>query len=123
MAAKKSRDPLGDLRKLSASFPETAEVVAWGHPTFRAGKKIFASYGEHEGVPTITVKATLADQAALTQDAERFFVPAYVGHQGWIGIYARRVAWPMIEELVEQSYRYVALKRMINALDESRGKR
>jgi hypothetical protein len=34
------------LRKLCLSLLETAEVIAWGHPTFRAGKKMFAACGE-----------------------------------------------------------------------------
>ena len=33
---------LKDLRGVALSFPESAEVEAWGRPTFRAGKKMFA---------------------------------------------------------------------------------
>ena len=36
-------DPyLTELREVCLTFPESAEVEAWGRPTFRAGKKLFA---------------------------------------------------------------------------------
>ena len=35
---------LKDVRRVALSFPESAEVEAWGRPTFRAGKKMFATY-------------------------------------------------------------------------------
>ena len=111
---------LTKLRRLTATFPEGAEVEAWGHPTFRAGKKMFAIFGEHEGRPAICVKQTHAAQAALLEDP-RFYHPPYVGGAGWIGIFIDATDWPVVAELVETGYRLVALKRMLRALDESRG--
>ncbi len=108
---------LKKLRRLAASFPETSEVETWEHPTFRAGKKIFATFGEHEGEPTIGLKQTHSDQDRLLQDP-RFFSPPYVGQHGWVGIRVDNVDWPVVAELVESSYRLVALKRMLRALDE-----
>lgn len=113
------------LRTYCAAFPEATEVEAWGHPTFRAGKKIYASFGfmdkgDHAGDACITVKSTHPDQALLVADP-RFFVPSYVGHKGWVGIRAEHVEWTTVEDLVERSYRMVALKRMVKALDEARG--
>jgi hypothetical protein len=36
-------DPyLAQLRDVCLAFPESCEVEAWGRPTFRAGKKLFA---------------------------------------------------------------------------------
>ncbi len=108
---------LSKLRKLAASFPETKEVETWGHPTFRVGEKIFASFGEHDNQPTIGLKQTHSDQDRLLQDP-RFFSPPYVGQHGWVGIRVDNVDWPVVAELVESSYRLVALKRMLRALDE-----
>ena len=112
---------LDKLRQLAATLPEASEVEAWEHPTFRAGKKIFASFGEHEGRPSIGVKSTHPDQILFVRDARRFFVPPYVGQHGWLGIYADEVPWPMIADLVETSYRMVALKRMVATLDGQTG--
>lgn len=38
-------DPyLAELRTVALALPENREVEAWGCPTFRAGKKIFAMF-------------------------------------------------------------------------------
>lgn len=43
-------------------------------------------------------------------DRDRFFVPGYVGHKGWVGVYldTERVDWAMVGGLVEDSYRLAA---------------
>ena len=110
---------LSKLRKLAASFPETKEVETWGHPTFRVGEKIFASFGEHDNQPTIGLKQTKSDQEALLGDP-RFFKSPYVGRHGWVGIRIDQVEWPFVAELVESSYRLIAPKRVVRALDDSR---
>ena len=108
---------LNRLRKICLAYPESAEVEAWGHPTFRAGKKIFASFGTYQDRPSTTVKSTLEEQSMLVQD-DSFFVPHYVGHKGWVGIWLdTNVSWDLVAELIEASYRAVALKRMLKPLD------
>ena len=49
----------------------------------------------------------------------RFYAPPYWGPSGWLSLdfEARRVDWDEVAELVESSYRQVALKRMLKALD------
>ena len=47
MKSEKNADKLlSKVRELCLAFPEAKEVEAWGHPTFRAGKKLFAAFGE-----------------------------------------------------------------------------
>ncbi|KAA3610899.1 MAG: MmcQ/YjbR family DNA-binding protein [Planctomycetota bacterium] len=107
---------LAKLRRFCSSLPETSEKEAWGHPTFRAGAKMFASFGEYEEEATIGVKRSLDQQAQHLQDS-RFYAPPYSGKQGWIGIRLSQVPWPEVEALVLDAYRQVALKRMLKALD------
>lgn len=107
---------LRKLRALTESLPEGCEVEAWGHPTFRAGKKMFAVFGSHEGEPSMSVKQTLPEQQVLLEEPG-FYAPPYVAKQGWIGIYVERVPWRRIEALLLVGYRHVALKRMLKALD------
>jgi predicted DNA-binding protein (MmcQ/YjbR family) len=109
---------LARLRKLASKWPETQELETWGHPTFRVGEKIFASYGESEEGPRIGVKATKPDQAVLIEDP-RIEVAKYVGRHGWISLHADRLQWGFIAELVEQSYRLIAPKRLVRQLDEA----
>jgi hypothetical protein len=51
-------------------------------------------------------------------DPERFFVPPYVGHRGWLGVYLDvPVDWDEIADVVADAYRSVAPKRLVAVLD------
>ena len=57
-------------------------------------------------------------QAMLTFD-ERYAIPRYTGHNGWIHLDAEEdVDWDEVRGLVLESYRHFALKRMLKALPE-----
>jgi hypothetical protein len=44
---------------------------------------------------------------------ERFFIPPYVGHRGWLGVRLDVPAdWDEIADLVTDAYREVAPKRL-----------
>jgi hypothetical protein len=113
-------DPyLSELRAIALAFPEAIEVEAWGRPTFRAGKKIFALFnGDDDHSYAVTFKPDADDREALLEDA-RFYAPPYWGPSGWLSLdfEARRVDWDEVRELLDASYRQVALKRMLTALD------
>jgi predicted DNA-binding protein (MmcQ/YjbR family) len=113
---------LDRLRGLCLAFPEAVEVLAWGRPTFRAGKKIFVTAGSSMDRPhSIVFKPDPEERRALVQDP-RFFVPPYYGPAGWLAIDfdAPETDWDELAELVETSYRQVALKRQLVQLDRSR---
>ena len=117
MGRSKHKHPyLGKLRKLAASLPETSERETWEHPTFRVRDKIFASFGAHDGRPTIGCKQTHEDQAILVEESG-FEVAPYVGQHGWIMIYIDEVKWPMVADLVDASYRLIAPKKLVKELD------
>lgn len=115
-------DPyLDDLRKLCLALPESTEVEAWGRPTFRAGKKLFAVFsGDDAHAYAVIFKPDPAERPALLADP-RFYAPAYFGPSGWLSLdlTAAPVDWDEVAELLESSYRQVALKRMLAALDRS----
>lgn len=112
-------DPyLAELRELALALPEATEVEAWGRPTFRAGR-IFASFSSDDlHSYALVVKPDPGDRDALLGDA-RFYLPPYFGPGGWVALdlEAAPVDWSEVAELLEASYRQVALKRMIAALD------
>ena len=115
-------DPhLAELREAALSLPETTEVEAWGRPTFRAGKKMFAMFVHHDGHGfALAFKPDAEDRSALAADDRRFYAPPYLGPGGWLALDldAAPVDWDEVAELLESSYRQVALKRMLKALDE-----
>ena len=113
-------DPyLDDVRRVCLALPEAAEVEAWGRPTFRAGKRMFAVFeGNDDHRYALVLKPDLSERKALLADP-RFYVPPYHGPYGWVALdlTAAEVDWGEVAELAETSYRQVALKRMLAALD------
>ncbi len=107
------------VRQICAEYPEFAEVQAWGRPTFRAGKKLFAVMGSSMDRPhTLVFKPDPAERPALLEDG-RFFIPPYFGPGGWpsVDLGLEKTDWVFIAELIDESYRQIALKRQIAALD------
>jgi hypothetical protein len=94
-------------------------VEAWGRPTFRAGKKLFAVFTGTDEHPWAVNFIPEADERPALLDDPRFFVPPYFGPSGWLALdlTAAPVDWQEVAELMEGSYRQVALKRMLKALD------
>ncbi len=115
-------DAIERLREICLAFPEAEERPFGGHtsPSFRVRDKLFAMVNEAQ--TQITCKALPGAQEVLVgSKPERFFVPAYVGHKGWIGIHLEAALdWDELADLVEQSYRMTAPKRVIAAFDAER---
>jgi hypothetical protein len=116
------KKPIEHVRAICLALPEAAEVEAWGEPTFRVGGKIFAQYEDHHhGDPIIGLwlKAPEGMQRALVDaQPERFYVPKYVGPKGWVGVRMDAATdWAMVDDLVRQSYRLIAPKRLLSSLD------
>jgi predicted DNA-binding protein (MmcQ/YjbR family) len=108
---------LKKVRSLCLALPETHEVEAWGHPTFRAGKKMFAAFGGENSDLTIGLKVGYERQETLLKD-HRFFPTPYAAHQGWVSLRLdSQTDWDEVSGLVLEAYRQVALKRMLQALD------
>ena len=99
---------LKEIRSLILTLPETSEVKAWGHPTFRAGKKMFAAFGEGDGTLSLGMKVGFERQEELLKD-ERFFPTPYAANQGWVSIPVDGgTDWDEVRELVWVAYRQVA---------------
>ena len=114
--AKTEEKVLAKLREICLALPEAREVKTWGHPTFQAGKKSFAVLDKYNGHLCICFKTTLPLQQLLIEDP-RFFKTPYSGNQGWVSLIADRpLNWKEVRELMTESYRLVALKRMVAKL-------
>ncbi len=123
-------DPfLTRLRAICLALPGAAEKVAHGRPNFFT-RKVFAIYGgslkgDHFAPVARHSLLFLPDadeREALLEDA-RFFVPAYVGTAGWLGLTFHGltgpddVDWDEVAELVDASYRLTASKTLVRELD------
>ena len=111
---------LDEVRAICLALPDAVEKETWGHPTFRVRDKIFASFGigDDAGETTMSMKAPEGEQEVLLATGEPFFYPKYVGSKGWIGVRLNsETDWEEIAELVEDSYREIAPKKLITQLD------
>lgn len=108
------------VRSICLALPEAFEVEAWGHPTFRVGSgrgRIFCTAADDGS--TATVKADPLEREALLDQGDPFFLPAYVGHKGWIGVRTDGGAsWEEVAELIATSYCLIAPKRLAAQVTE-----
>jgi len=106
------------VRAVCLAYPEAVELPAWGRPTFRAGKKIFVMVAAGMENPfSIVFKPGPDEAGAYLQDA-RFFSPPYWGPRGWLATHLDRPTtdWTELAEIIDTSYRQVALARQLRAL-------
>jgi predicted DNA-binding protein (MmcQ/YjbR family) len=109
---------LDRLRAVCLDFPEAVEAGGVGDPTFKVRGKIFAMQHGHEGRPSAWLKAAEGVQELLVgSQSGRFFRPPYVGHHGWVGTWLDvEQDWDELADLVEESYRMTAPKRLVAQL-------
>lgn len=117
------------LTEICLALPGAQQKVSHGRPTFFT-KKVFALYGgvikgDHDPVPygrSVIFLPEEAERPALVEDS-RFFVPAYYGPSGWLGLNfapagsEAAVDWAEVAELVECSYRLTAPRLLVRELD------
>jgi hypothetical protein len=122
-----TNDPLEKLRSLCLALPEATERLSHGEPTwFVRDKKTFVMYANHHHDDVLAFWCAASDGAQETlvaSDPERFFVPPYVGHRGWLGVRldVLPIDWDQIADLVADAYRAVAPKRLVAELDAREG--
>lgn len=118
-------DPmLHRLRDLALLFPGADEKVSHGHPAFFT-KKVFGYFGGSVKVDGEYVQHTQSlvvlpdeEEARALLEEPRCYRPAYLGTGGWVGVDLREdTDWEEIAELLEDSYRRTAGKRLIAELD------
>ncbi len=114
-----SKSPIERLRAICLALPEATEKEAWGDPTFRVRNKIFAMEKRGDGRISLWCKAPPGSQEILVgADPDRFFVPPYVGHKGWIGLRLDRDPnWDEVTAVVKRSYRLIAPKRLASSIE------
>jgi predicted DNA-binding protein (MmcQ/YjbR family) len=103
------------VRKLCLALPEAFEVETWDHPTFRVGSgrgKIFCIAAADGS--SIRLKADPAEREAVLAQGDPFYLPAYVGHKGWVGMSLDGAGtdWEEVAELIATSYCLISPKRL-----------
>jgi predicted DNA-binding protein (MmcQ/YjbR family) len=118
MKGKSYDDALRSVRSICLALPEAKEVEAWGHPTFRAGKKMFAGFGTDAEGLSLGFKMSYDRQDELLKD-KRFYPTPYAARLGWVSLRIDgKTDWDEVAALLREAYRQVALKRMLAALED-----
>ena len=122
MTRGKRKSPVSDddgvvrnIRELCLALPEVSEKSSWGHPNFRAGKRTFATVEWVRGEPSVAIRLGRAGVNRYAEVKGAFLTP--YGRGEWLSLKAdRTLNWGLLEKLILDSYKSVALKRMLKAL-------
>ena len=119
-----SDEKLQRVRAICLALPETNERPSHGAPTFfvRDKRAFLMVLTNHHGDGRFAIwcAAPAGLQAMLVEaDPERFFVPPYVGHRGWLGVRLDRgLDWNELAGIAEDAYAEVAPAKLV---EETRG--
>lgn len=115
---------LQQLREVVAGLPEVNERKSHHTPTFfiRDKKVLVHVWDGHHGDDRLSLwcAAPPGAQAELVEtEPERFFVPPYVGHRGWIGVWLEdQPDWDEITAILRDAYRVAAPKTLSRQLEK-----
>ena len=93
-----------------------ASVIAGGdsHFSFKVRGKTFGYFlDDHHGDGRVALNCKTADGAhetLATVAPDRFFIPAYVGARGWLGLWVDlpKIDWSEVEDVIIEAHRLVA---------------
>ena len=112
------------LSKLCLALPEVTRWYNGQHASFLIRKKTFAYFlNDHhgDGIVAVACKVLAGDNEALSKaQPRRFFLPAYIGSRGWVGLRldVGEIDSDEVPELVRGSYRLMAPKRLAALVDD-----
>lgn len=114
------------VRRIALALPEAKEKLSVGRPVFYT-RKVFVWFGMSRKVDGVWDRSPRSVCVMLPQD-ERVavlaqpgaYVPGYIGPSGWVGVLLDDdTDWQEISELIEESFRCTAPKRLVRALNDT----
>ena len=131
MNAQAARSRLRRLQTICLALPEATEHTD-GTPVldhharlaavFRVHRRSFAWFlDNHHGDGVVALVAKTAPGRAshlIKADGDRYYLPPYLRRSGWVGLRldVGEVDWREVADLVEDSYRLVAPRRLLARL-------
>jgi predicted DNA-binding protein (MmcQ/YjbR family) len=108
---------LTQLAALCAAFPEVERERMGAHTRFVVRKKTFAYYldTQRDGIVALCVKVVPGENSEpIASDLARFYRPAYLGANGWVGLRLDldEIDWEEVAAFTANSYRLIAPKRL-----------
>jgi hypothetical protein len=113
---------LQSLSQICLALPEATREDSNQHAMFAVRGKKFAYYlHDHhgDGIVSVCFKA-IGGRTLIDDDEERFYLPAYIGPKGWVGLRldVGEVDWSEVAKHVTGSYCLQAPKRLSALLME-----
>ena len=107
-------------KALGLELPDTVEGTSYGTPALKVRDKMFARL--REDGETLVVWTDFLEREALTQgDPETFFITPHYEDYPLVLIALERVDTEELRELLIESWRQRAPKRVLRAYDEAEG--
>jgi hypothetical protein len=122
VSARERERILAKIREVCLGLPETSERLSHGAPTFfvRNKRAFLMVLTNHHGDGRFAIWCAAPggmQQALVEADPEKFFVPPYVGHRGWLGVRLDRgLVWGELAGIAEDAYAEVAPRTLVEAL-------
>ena len=104
-------------------LPEAGVVAAGNHLSIEVRQKRFGWYlDDHHGDGRLAIncKAPRGVAQQLANHApDRFHIPKYVSHLGWVGLWldTPQIDWTEVKAILLGAYRLTASKKLITELD------
>ena len=104
------------IREICLGLPDTTERPSHGSPAFFRRQRQFAAVlDDHHGDGRFAIWCAappLAQPMFVEDDPERFFVPPYVGHRGWVGLRLDRgLVWEAVTAILTEAHAQVGAAR------------
>ena len=105
------------VTEIALALPGAEREMMGVHADFKVKKKTFAYFlKDHhgDGIVGLNCKVLPGEYMALiAANPKRFYMPAYVGPRGWVGLRldVGRVSWKEVAEIVRMSYELVVGKK------------
>ena len=100
------------FRQIALSFPEATEQPHFEKPSFRIGKKIFATLDVGQNHACLKLSEIDQDVFSAFDRSIIFPVPNKWGKQGWTFVDLLKVRKDMLTDALKTAYRGVAPKRL-----------
>jgi hypothetical protein len=118
------------VRRIALALPEVNERASHGEPCFfvRDQRPLCYFHDNHNGDGRVSLWCPLppgAQEELVSAEPSRFFAPVTSASgvfATWIGVYLDttgddRVDWVEVAAIIEDAYRHVAPKALVNTLD------
>ena len=110
-----------DVRRIALSLPATSEKPSYGTPGFRVKDKLFARIREEGDVLVLWCWDLGEKEALIESEPDKFFtLPHYDGHPTVLVRFGAVDAGEM-RELLTESWRIRAPKKLVQSFDEQLG--